>query len=209
MPESVHDTSHSLPITEAFSNPDFSILLARVKQRDEAAARTLVERLHPLVAKVVHAHLPRRDDPEDLFQDIYMKVFSKLGQYRDMAAFEHWVARIARNTCFDRLRRQKVRPEWRWSDLSESEQNLFARTADSASTEDEASHANMLVERVLSQLPAQDAWLIRSVDLEEVPFEDICEAMAWKTGAARVRLFRARRKLKKALLELDELPKNL
>ena len=40
-------------------------LLARVREHDELAARNLVERLYPLVAQIVHAHLPRRDEPED------------------------------------------------------------------------------------------------------------------------------------------------
>ena len=88
-------------------------LLARVREHDETAARELVERLYPLVARVVHSHLPRREEPEDLMQEIFLKMFSKLDQFRAEMPFEHWVSRIALNTCLDRLRRQKVRPELR------------------------------------------------------------------------------------------------
>jgi len=180
-------------------------LLDQVKRGDEAAACTLVRRLHPVVAKVVQAHLPRRDDPEDLYQDIYMKVFHKLDQFKGEAPFEHWVSAIARTTCFDKLRRQKVRPEWRWSDLSPQEQSVFDQQRDSPSEDSDASidAASTLVERVLSQLSERDAWLIRQADLEETPFEEICASMNWNINAGRVRLFRARRKLKKILTELD------
>ena len=193
--------------TSTSGGRELGVLLDRVRRRDQAAARALVERLHPVVAKVVHAHLPRREEPEDLFQEIYMKVFSKLEQYRGDAPFEHWVGRIARTTCFDKLRRQKVRPEWRWSDLSDEERAVFERSLSTPGEppSESAEAARLLVERVLEQLPARDAWLIRSVDLEERPFEAICAEMHWNTGAGRVRLFRARQRLKRTL---EKLPKD-
>src|SRR5262245_43005925 len=94
---------------------DWSELLQRVRAGDEEAARTTVERLHGYVRKIVLAHLPRRDDPEDLMQEAFLKVFDRLEQYRGEVAFENWVARITVHTCIDGLRRQRVRPEWRWA----------------------------------------------------------------------------------------------
>ena len=205
MSESLEASSDIVKPVEISGDSDIGALIERVKARDEVAARALVEHLHPIVAKVVNAHLPRRDDPEDLYQEIYMKIFSKLGQYRGEAALEHWVGRIARTTCFDRLRRQKVRPEWRWSDLSEDEQAIFTSSIAAAEEPDAApSAASTLVKRILERLPPQDAWLIRSVDLEERPFDEICKSMQWNKGAARVRLFRARRRLKKKLIEVEK-----
>ena len=43
--------------------------------------RALVDRLHPLVAQVVRANLPRRDEPEDLMQEVFLKLFSRLDQF--------------------------------------------------------------------------------------------------------------------------------
>ena len=88
-------------------------LLAQVRAHDEAAARALVERLYPLVARIVRANLPRRDEPEDLMQEVFLKTFSKLEQFSGEVPFEHWVSRLALTTCIDRLRRQKARPELR------------------------------------------------------------------------------------------------
>lgn len=189
--------------TQGHSHEDLTPLLDRVRQRDEAAARTLVKRVQPIVAKVVASHLPRRDEPEDLYQEIYMKVFSKIGQYRGDAPLEHWVARIARTTCFDRLRRQKARPEWRRSDLTEQERAVFDRAEGDTSNEVAVEAARSLVDRILSHMPPQDAWLIRSVDLDEMPFEEICAAMDWNNSVGRVRLFRARKKLKKVIKEIE------
>ena len=78
---------------------ELSDCLERVRQRDEAAARVLVERIQPLVEKLVRAHLPRNDDVEDLMQDVFLKLFSRLGQFRGQVPFEHWVSRVAVSTC--------------------------------------------------------------------------------------------------------------
>src|SRR5580698_7482263 len=105
------------------SEPGFDMpaCLERVRQRDEEAARLLFQHLHPLVLKIVRSHLPRRMSEEDLTQTVFMKVFANLDQYSARAPFEHWVSRIAVNTCIKALRAEKVRPELRHADLSEEE----------------------------------------------------------------------------------------
>jgi RNA polymerase sigma-70 factor (ECF subfamily) len=179
-------------------------LLARVRERDEAAARELVERLYPLVAQIVQTHLPRRDDLEDLMQEVFLKMFSRLDQFRGDAPFEHWVSRMALTTCLDRLRRQRVRPELRWSDLSDDEQSaLFNLAGPSQPADGDASAAFGILEQLLKQLTTQDAWLIRQVELEDKTLTEVCAAAGWNSGAARVRLFRARRRLQAAFRELE------
>jgi RNA polymerase sigma factor (sigma-70 family) len=180
-------------------------LLARVREHDEAASRELVERLYPLIAQVVHGHLPRRDAPEDLMQDVFLKIFSRLEQFRGEMPFEHWVSRVALNTCLDRLRRQRVRPEIRWSDLSEEEQVVLETISDGAEvSEGDAPEALALFNRLLEQLPAQDAWLLRQIELEEKSLGEVCATAGWNGGAARVRLFRARHRLQKLFRQLEK-----
>lgn len=186
------------------SDTDLSTLLAGARQRDEGASKALAERLYPLVAKVAHAHVPRMEDPEDLVQEIYMKVFSKLYQFRGEVPFEHWVGRIARTTCIDRLRRRRVRPEWRWSDLSVSERMVIDRLEHVGPVPDsDASTALALIEKLLSTLNPDDAWLIRAIDLEERTLADLCGQTDWNPSTARVRLHRARKRLKKAFETLE------
>jgi len=180
-------------------------LLARVREHDEAASRALVERLYPLVAQVVRANLPRRDEPADLMQDVFLKMFTKLEQFRGEVPFEHWVSRIALTTCLDHLRRQKVRPEWRWSDLSEHEQLVLESVAASVEPGDaDAPQALELLNRLLEQLPATDAWLLRRIELEQKSMAEVCAETGWNGGATRVRLFRARHRLQKLFRQIEK-----
>ena len=102
---------------------DVQACLEQVRQRDQTAARELVEHLYPLVIRIVLSKLPWRESEEDLTQEIFLKMFSKLDQYQGSVPFEHWVSRIAVNHCLNALRAQKNRPEWRWADLTEEQAN--------------------------------------------------------------------------------------
>src|SRR6478735_8844518 len=104
---------------------DFARCLDRVRQHDQAAARQLVEQLYPLVIRIVRSHRPRRVAEEDLAQDVFLKMFSRLDQYQGAVPFPHWVSRIAVTTCIDQLRAQKRRPEIRWAYLPEEQADML------------------------------------------------------------------------------------
>lgn len=179
-------------------------LVERVRQHDEEAARTLAELLYPVVAPIVLANLRRRDDANDLMQDVMLKIFSRLDQFRGEVPLEHWVRRIALTTCFDRLRRQKARPEHLFADLSDSERTaLEAALAPEGGPEPDAADALTLLNRLLDLLPAQEAWLLRQVESENKTIADVCAETGWNPGAARVRLFRARLRLKAAFRKME------
>ena len=101
---------------------DASALVQAALEHDDEAARALVRQLYPLVAKIVRAHRPRRTAEEDLCQMIFIKVFQKLSQFSGKVPLEHWVSRIAVNTCLNQIESEKVRPELRHADLSLEEQ---------------------------------------------------------------------------------------
>src|SRR6266446_6242136 len=102
-------------------DPDASALVEAALRHDDEAARELVRRLYPLVAKVVRAHRSRRTPEEDLCQMIFIKVFQKLNQFSGKVPLEHWVSRIAINTCINQIQAERVRPEIRQADLTKEE----------------------------------------------------------------------------------------
>ena len=69
------------------SELDVVACVERVRQRDEEAARALLNHLYPLVLKLVRAHLPRRTSEEDLAQTVFMKVFASIDQYAGAVPF--------------------------------------------------------------------------------------------------------------------------
>ncbi|HEY0968893.1 MAG TPA: RNA polymerase sigma factor [Opitutaceae bacterium] len=183
---------------------DLAACLERVRGRNQVAARELVEHLHPMVIRIVRARLPRRVAEEDLSQEIFLKMFTRLDQYHGAVPFSHWVSRIAVTTCIDHLRSQQRRPEFRWADLSESEADVLdaVLTNDSDQAPDDALAAHELVHKLLDQLKPDDRLVIQLLDLEQKTIAEIHEITGWNSSLIKVRAFRARRKLQKLFADL-------
>ncbi len=185
---------------------DLAGCLDRVRKRDQIAARELVEHLHPLVIRIARAHLPRRVSEEDLAQEIFLKMFTRLEQYQGNVPFTHWVSRIAVTTCIDHLRAQKRRPEFRWADLSERETQVL----DSAITNEndvgpgDALAAKEIVQKLLGMLKPEDRLVIQYLDLDQKSIAEISALTGWNQTLVKVRAFRARRKLQRLYRELTD-----
>ena len=185
---------------------DLAGCLDRVRKRDQIAARELVEHLHPFVLRIVRAHLPRRVQEEDLAQEVFLKMFSRIDQYQGTVPFTHWVSRIAVTTCIDQLRAQKRRPELRWADLSERETDVLDSviTNENEVAPDEALAARELVHKLLERLSPEDRLVIQYLDLEQKSIAEISALTGWNGTLIKVRAFRARRKLQRFYKELNE-----
>jgi RNA polymerase sigma-70 factor (ECF subfamily) len=178
-------------------------IIARVHAREEEASRELVRLLQPLVLRVVRVHRPRRMSEEDLCQEVFLRVFHSLGQYRGVVPFEHWVARLAVNTCIDQLRRHRCRPELRWADLHPDEAAALAALRDGTDPGPAATVVTRdLLERMLATLSPEDQLVIRLTALEERPLREVAALTGWSRPLVKVRAFRARRRMRQALAEL-------
>lgn len=186
--------------------PNFDVMdcVERVRQRDEDAARALFRHLYPLVARLVRSHLPWRTSAEDLIQTVFMKVFANLGQFSGAVPLEHWVSRIAINTCLNQLDAERVRPELRWADLSEAQ----TKTIEDAATNSEALDplqtvaAREVAEKLLAQLAPPERLLLTLLHIEGRSVAEIRQITGWSTPVIKVRAFRARRKLRKRFEKL-------
>ena len=180
-------------------NFDVAACIERVRQRDEDAARALFRHLYPLVARLVRSHLPRRTSQEDLVQTVFMKVFANLDRFSGTVPLEHWVSRIAINTCLNQLAAEKARPELRWADLSEEQtEALEAVTAGTGELDPlQNLAAREIVEKLLAQLAPADRLLLTLLHLEGRSIEEVRQVTSWNVPVIKVRAFRARRKLRK------------
>ena len=178
---------------------DAAACVERVRRRDEDAARALFRHLYPLVARLVRSHLPRRTSLGDLVQTIFMKVFAKLDSYSGAVPLEHWVSRIAINTCLNQLAAEKARPELRWADLSEEQtEALEAVTAGPEEMEPlQYLAAREIVEKLLAQLAPADRLVLTLLHLEGRSVAEVRQITGWNVPVIKVRAFRARRKLRK------------
>lgn len=183
---------------------DLSECVRRAREGDEEAARELFRGLYPMVLRLVRSNLPRRTDEEDLVQTVFMKVFSKLEQYSGTVPLEHWVSRIAVNTCLSQIGRERVRPELRLADLSEEEEEAVTALA-MTSSELPASHivaSSELIGKLMAFLVPADRLVVTLLHLEGRSVAEVSELTGWNRAVVKIRAFRARLKLRKHLNEL-------
>ncbi|HEX3870905.1 MAG TPA: sigma-70 family RNA polymerase sigma factor, partial [Pirellulales bacterium] len=181
--------------------------LLKVRSGDEVAAAELVERLYPLAAKIVRSYLPRGWAEEDLLQEVFLRVFARLDQYRADAPLEHWVSRLAVRVCIDALRSAPRRGrELRWSDLDEREAALVRETTGptQGASPLNALAARELVDKMLDVLTPEDRVILTMLDIEQYSVADVARLTGRTKTSVKVRALRARRKMRGVLARLLE-----
>src|SRR2546423_2238864 len=189
-------------------DPESDALVQAALRHDDEAARQLVRRLYPLVAKMVRSHRPRRTSEEDLCQMIFIKIFKKLPQFSGKVPLEHWVSRVAVNTCLSQIAAEKVRPELRHADLSEEEEAVVQNLAVSSEelAPDQALASRQLVEHLLELLKPVERLIIDLLYLQGRSIEEILKITAMGVAAIKVAAFRLRQKMKAQLERIGATP---
>jgi RNA polymerase sigma-70 factor (ECF subfamily) len=83
-------------------------LVERCRLGDESAWREIVDEYAPYVyAITMRAYRIPQEDAEDVFQEVFSRMFERLETLRDDAALQAWIAQITRNVCVDQLRRTR------------------------------------------------------------------------------------------------------
>src|SRR5207248_4808271 len=158
-------------------------LVSRVLQDNDDAARELVRRLYPTVAKLVRAHRPARSAEEDLCQMIFIKIMQKLSQFSGKVPLEHWVSRIAINTCINQIQAEKARPELRQADLSEEQVAVIENMAATGGElgPDQRFASRELVEHLMKGLKPAERLVIDLLYLQQRSVAEIQKIAGWST----------------------------
>jgi RNA polymerase sigma-70 factor (ECF subfamily) len=162
-------------------------LVRRAQRGEEAALHELIVAYQNRVAGFVFAMTNRRDHVEDLSQQVFIKMVRAIAGLQAPSQFESWLFRLARNTCIDQLRRQKLR---RIFLPFAAEHENIAEPPGAVDTEelDALRHA-------LAQLRPQDRALLALVQ-EGRTHAEIAEILSTSVAAVKARLHRAREHLR-------------
>lgn len=183
---------------------DLRTLLPAVRAGDQQAARALIDRLYPLVAKIVQAYLPRDLAADDWMQEVFVRVLTRLDQYRADAPFEHWVSRLTVRVCLDALRARRRRRELRWADLDVREAAVVSGAASAADVLSplESLAAREVVDKLLDTLSADDRVIIAMLDMEQRSVAEVAALTGRTSVGVKVRAMRARRRLRLVLEQM-------
>jgi RNA polymerase sigma-70 factor (ECF subfamily) len=173
-------------------------LVRRAQGEDKEAFEELIRRHQHRVFAVASGILRRREDVEDIAQQVFVKSYFSLKRFDQRAAFSTWLYKITVNECWDLLRKKKVRPLVYESDLSEEQARQVMTSAEKVNPGPDISEkieARENVERLLEGLDERDRLMLILKEVEGYSIEEIAEVLNLNGNTVKVRLFRARRKV--------------
>src|ERR1700733_1002932 len=176
--------------------------LVRMAQNGTVEAfEELVRRHQQRVFAVVTRILRRREDVEDVSQQVFLKAYVSIRRFDMRSAFSTWLYKIAVNECWDSLRKKKVRPLVYESDLSEDQVQLldsYMHADRGPSGHDQQVEARDLAERLLSALSEEDREILLLKEVEGLSVQEIAEIFELNVNTVKVRMFRARANMMEA-----------
>ena len=174
-----------------------SEIIGKVLSGDRQAYALLVDRYQNYVFTLALRFTKNREDAEEVSQDIFIKAYRSLSDFRGAAKFSTWLYTIVNNTCISFLRKKKLEVH------SLDNEKVF----EVADNQDSGMRANMIeqkskiamVNKAIALLSTDDAEIITLFYKGEQTLEEISNILGLETNTAKVRLHRARARLKEKM----------
>ncbi len=187
---------------------DEAALVARLVARDEAAFNRLVLAYQGRVFALVFRMLGRRDEAEDVAQDVFVQVFKAIDQFRGDSKLSTWIFRIAVNLCKNRtkyLGRRHANQQDDVDDVAQRDALAQAKGVSVAAVDRpdelvEGRQLEQVVRRSLAQVDADFREVLVLRDVEDLAYDEIAAITGLPEGTVKSRIHRGRLQLR-ALVE--------
>lgn len=181
--------------------------IERLRAQDERAFNELVVAYEHRVFRLVFRMLGRRDEAEDMAQEVFVQVFKAIGQFRGDSKLGTWIYRIAVNLCKNRIKylarrhdgaQDEFEPVAERAPLSEAKGVTFGDVARPDHMV-EGLQLERIVQRCMSEVEPEfrEALVLR--DVEDLSYEEIAEITGLPDGTVKSRIHRGRAMLKAAV----------
>ena len=178
-------------------------LVEQCQKGDALAFEELVRKYQQTVFNLAYHYIGYRNDVEDVAQKIFTKVYFSLPKFDVRRPFFPWLYRIAINQCYDELRRIRRQKTHTFTELSLDDtgsiEKLLSQNETPPDSDDDRQELQALLRKMLDQLPDQQRMAVVLRDLEVIPYSKIAEILKCTEQAARLKVFRARARLKTLL----------
>jgi len=172
------------------------VLITLVHQGEHGAYRVLVERYQERIRNLIYSIFHEPNIVDDLSQEVFIKAYEGLSQFRFQSSFYTWLYRIAVNKSRDELRKRKVR---RWFSLQTMLESSDRELGSKIVVEPQDKELQELLAAGLKSLPEKYRIAIVLKDVDGLSYEEIAEIMECEIGTVKSRLSRARAMLRKVL----------
>jgi RNA polymerase sigma-70 factor, ECF subfamily len=188
---------------EALERDSDEALVRQARTGDFTAFETLFERHRLLVYRFAYQMTNRRDDAEDLVQEVFVRAYQNLHRYRDEAKFTTWLLRIATNLGTDRARMSQRRMALETQEAGGALTWMTVGETDDPVENLEQERRVLAVREALAALPEHHRRVVVMRDIEEMDYKEIGAILGCTVGGAKLRVLRARRALRDRVLAVS------
>ncbi len=171
-----------------------------IKAGDYSAFSHIVSAYQKMVFNVILRIVNHREDAEDITQEVFVKVFKSLDNFKEESEFSTWLYRIAYNTTLSELRKKKMSISAFEDHLSNIEDENIHEEIDDISTEERIQY----LEQAIKMLNSEDALIISMFYMNEQSIEQISIITGLTITNIKVKLHRIRKKLAVEINKLIE-----
>jgi len=178
------------------------VLVQRIQQGEKLAFRELVERYQKKIYYLAYDLTGYHHDAEDLSQEVFIKAFRSMNNFRGDAKLSSWLYRITVNTAISQKRKKSVSnmqlQENFEETVNESEQNnkAFSKNPEKLT---EAALMRIHLEKAIQKLTPREKSIFVLRHYNDLPQKEIAEILKINLGTVKSMLFRAIKKLQKEL----------
>ncbi len=184
-------------------HPTNSDLIQSALNGDQQAYKEIVNRFHGKIFGLVLRMVKNRQEAEDLTQETFIKAFNSLATFNSDYAFSTWLYKIAANSCIDHFRKKRLKTFPLDNPITVKDSEFQREYPDHEEPEPDrrllSKERRNLIEDAIHSLPAKYQQVILLRHTQEKSYEEIAEELDLPLGTVKVRIFRAREMLKKAL----------
>jgi RNA polymerase sigma-70 factor (ECF subfamily) len=188
-------------MNEGTAMTDERELIDRAQRGDMESFRLLVERARANVYRLAYDLTSNRHDAEDLSQEVFLKAYRSLQQFRGDAKWSSWLYRITVNTCYDHYKSGTTKIMKHTEDIeNDKSNNVFCGDA---ALPDKSADAKMIqenIDRALHQLTSRERSVFVLRHYHDLPLKQIAETLEITDGTVKTLLFRAIQKLRQELV---------
>jgi len=174
-------------------------LIERLRDRDERAFLELVQLYQGRVYKLVFRMVGRRDEAEDLAQEVFITVLKSIHTFRGDSKFSTWLYRIAANHTKNRMKYLQRRAYKATSELDDAAEGAIAQSSGAIGPEGRTPESTLAgaqldraVQAAIAELDEDHREIVVLRDMEELSYEEIVEITGLAEGTVKSRLHRAR-----------------
>jgi RNA polymerase sigma-70 factor (ECF subfamily) len=172
-------------------------LIDQVLAGNQAAYADLVKRHQRFVFTLAMRFAKGREDAEEIAQDCFIKAYRSLASFQRQSKFSTWLYSIVYTTAMTFLRKRRVDTD------SIDDEDTYIRVENQSSAYDvndaENKSRSFYLNQAIEQLLPDDATIITMFYKGEQSLEEIAQAMGMEANTIKVKLFRARQRLKEKL----------